>query len=104
MCRYGAYVHGLILSCIEDQRFIQIDKNNSASCYWHSIFAHACALIGYDILPKYTTWRSTCESVFGQCGAGTIYEECPNSCLRTCSARDDEHEFNSVCRQQCLGG
>ncbi|CAF3994218.1 unnamed protein product, partial [Rotaria sordida] len=104
VCKSGAYVHGLLLSCIEDQRFIQITMNSRASCYWHSIFAHACALIGYDIPQKYIKWRDECQLVFSKCGAGTIYEECPHSCLNTCSDRDDEHELNSVCRQQCLGG
>ncbi len=92
------------MSCIEDQRFIQIDNNTRASCYWHSIFAHACALTGYDLPQKYTKWRGECESIFGKCGAGTIYEECPVSCLNLCGNRDNEHELNSVCRQQCLAG
>jgi hypothetical protein len=75
-----------------------------ASCYWHSIFAHACALTDADLPQKYTKWRDECKSVFGQCGAGTVYEECPRSCLNSCSERDDEDESNSVCKQQCLAG
>ena len=79
-------------------------KNSHAWCYWHSIFAHACALVGQDLPQKQNKWHDQCEAVFGKCGAGTTYEECPHSCLNSCSDRDDEHELNSVCRQQCLAG
>ena len=78
--------------------------NTRASCYWHAIFAHGCALNGHDVPQKYVNWRAQCESVFGQCGAATVYEECPHSCLSSCSDKDDEHEYNSICRQQCLAG
>lgn len=94
----------MLLSCAEDQRFTKIENNTRASCYWHSIFAHACALIGYNIPPKYTKWRGQCESVFNKCGAETVYDECPLSCLNSCSDKDNEHELNSVCRQQCIAG
>ncbi|CAF3348387.1 unnamed protein product [Rotaria socialis] len=104
VCKFGAPVHGLILSCIKDQRVTRINMDIRAYCYWHSAFAHACALIGYDIAKKYTQWRGGCESVLGQCSVGTTYEECPFTCLKTCSDPDGEHEHNSVCRQQCLAG
>lgn len=104
VCKTGAYVHGLLLSCVEDQRWTLIENNTRTSCYWHSIFAHACALIGHELPPKYTKWRVQCESVFSKCDAGTVYEECPSSCLKSCSDRDDENELNSICRQQCLAG
>ena len=104
VCKSSAPDRGLVLSCIEDQRFININVNNRASCYWHSIFAHACALIGYDLPQRYTKWRSKCVSVFAQCDAGAIYEECPNSCLSTCSSSKNEYGFNSICRQHCVAG
>lgn len=93
-----------MLSCIEDQRWTLIHNNTRASCYWHSIFAHACALIGHDVAPKHTKWRAQCASVFRKCDAGSVYEECPSSCINSCSDRDDENGLNSVCRQQCLAG
>ena len=92
------------MSCIEDQRWTLIHNNTRASCYWHSIFAHACALIGHEVAPKHTKWRAQCASVFRQCDAGTVYEECPSSCINSCSDRTDENGLNSVCRQQCLAG
>lgn len=95
---------GLVLSCIEDQRYIQMNKSSAASCYWHSAFAHACALAGYGIVEKYPKWRQQCESVLGQCGAGTVYQECPHSCLNSCSDKDPDQERGLVCRQQCLAG
>jgi hypothetical protein len=61
-------------------------------------------LAGYDLPQKYTEWLGECESTFGKCGAGTVYKECPHSCLNSCSDRDNEHELNSVCKQQCLAG
>ncbi|CAF1077448.1 unnamed protein product [Adineta steineri] len=104
VCKSGAHVHGLILSCVEDQRHTPISKHNRASCYWHSIFAHACALTGNDHPQKNTKWRSECEAVFTQCGAGTVYEECPHSCLNSCSDKADKHGSHSTCKKECIAG
>lgn len=92
------------MSCIEDQRWTFIHNNTRASCYWHSIFAHACALIGHEVPAKHTKWRAQCGAVFRKCDAGTVYEECPSSCINSCSDRDEENGLNSVCQQQCLAG
>ncbi|CAF0823545.1 unnamed protein product [Adineta steineri] len=104
VCKSGAHVHGLILSCVEDQRHTPIHKHNRASCYWHSIFAHACALACNDHPQKNTKWRGECEAVFTQCGAGTVYEECPHSCLNSCSDKADKHGSHSTCKKECIAG
>ena len=104
MCKASAPVIGLILSCVEDQRYIQISTNSRASCYWYSAFAHACASAGHSLSQSRPKWRDQCDSVLGQCGAGTVYAECPHSCLNSCSDKDADQEGDSICRQQCLAG
>ncbi len=104
VCESHAYVYGLILSCIEDQRYTEIQNNTRASCYWHAIFAHACALTGKELPQRYTNWRSKCDSTFAQCGAGTVYEECPYSCLHSCSYQKGQRRLNSICTDQCIAG
>lgn len=76
----------------------------SASCHWYSAFAHACALAGYGLHQKYPKWREQCESIFGRCGAGTVYQECPHSCLNSCSDKNNDDEWGLICKQQCLAG
>jgi len=61
-------------------------------------------LIGFDLPEQTSKWREQCRDVYHQCESGTVYSQCPNSCLKSCSHRDNEHESNDVCRQQCLAG
>ena len=104
VCKIGAPIHALVLSCIEDQKYVGDNMKLRASCYWHSIFAHACTVKGHAIPGKYVKWRSECDSVFGRCGSKTVYEECPCTCLMTCSRPLDDPEANKFCRQHCLPG
>ena len=61
-------------------------------------------MISADLPQKHLKWRDQCKSVYGECGAGTAYDECPQTCLNSCSDRDDEDECTSVCKQECLAG
>lgn len=94
----------LTLSCVEDQRFISIPSNEKMNCYWYAAYARVCALKGFSVLDNDRNWRSKCYSTFAPCGPGSVYEDCPMSCIQSCSDNNDNLESNSICHQQCLTG
>lgn len=104
VCKSAACVAGLLLSCVDDLRYTPVEAHKQASCHWTSIFAHACALTGSDIPQKHPKWRKQCEAVYPDCGAGSVYDECPTTCLNSRSQPENERALNAICQRGCLAG
>nr|XP_031303840.1 mucin-6 [Camelus dromedarius] len=85
-----------LLSCQEDMAVCAQPGQQDCACATLSEYSRQCSMAGQPV----NSWRGPDLCSVGQCPATQVYQECGETCIRTCS--NPQHSCSSFCTFGCF--